>query len=243
MAITTCPKPPSPSSETRLSCRTVGATRCLRLAAPVGRIHVSNGTQLGCSTNSYPSTDTWRRRYTTLLLDYEPGLNTLIRPGYSRSYLYRRAATTAHDQKVSQLHFAIQYANRPHCGHTRFIHTGCSGIFLAGAGIISAVDEEECDDLWSRSTAGWGIPTGETTTRCVPPHLKYEVTLGVHGSKDNEHETLKSQIEELKTALEHAQMLRRRKIEYDLVAEKVNTLPNREELESWVGTFATLPLC
>jgi THO complex subunit Tho7-like protein len=52
--------------------------------------------------------------------------------------------------------------------------------------------------------------------------------------KDDEHETLISQIEELKTALEHAQMLRRRKIEYDLVAEKVNTLPSREELESYV---------
>lgn len=51
--------------------------------------------------------------------------------------------------------------------------------------------------------------------------------------KDNEHETLISQIEELKIALEHAQMLRRRKIEYDLVAEKVNTLPSREELESY----------
>lgn len=52
--------------------------------------------------------------------------------------------------------------------------------------------------------------------------------------EDNEHETLISQIEELKTALEHAQMLRRRKMEYDLVAEKVNTLPSREELESYV---------
>jgi len=51
---------------------------------------------------------------------------------------------------------------------------------------------------------------------------------------DNEHETLISQIEELKIALEHAQMLRRRKIEYDLVAEKVNTLPSREELESTI---------
>lgn len=48
---------------------------------------------------------------------------------------------------------------------------------------------------------------------------------------DDEHGTLRAQIEELKTALEHAQMLRRRKIEYDLVAEKVNTLPSREELE------------
>ena len=29
-------------------------------------------------------------------------------------------------------------------------------------------------------------------------------------------------------------MLRRRKMEYDLVAEKVNTLPSREELELYV---------
>ncbi|KAF4619737.1 hypothetical protein D9613_005159 [Agrocybe pediades] len=54
---------------------------------------------------------------------------------------------------------------------------------------------------------------------------------------DNEHEALKLQIEELKTALEHAQMLRRRKIEYDLVAEKVNALPTREELESSIRTL------
>ncbi|KJA29929.1 hypothetical protein HYPSUDRAFT_31969 [Hypholoma sublateritium FD-334 SS-4] len=54
---------------------------------------------------------------------------------------------------------------------------------------------------------------------------------------DEEHETLKSQIEELKVALEHAQMLRRRKIEYDAVAEKVNTLPSREELESTITSL------
>jgi THO complex subunit 7 len=48
---------------------------------------------------------------------------------------------------------------------------------------------------------------------------------------EDEHGTLRGQIEQLKTALEHAQLHRRRKIEYDLVAEKANTLPNREELE------------
>lgn len=48
---------------------------------------------------------------------------------------------------------------------------------------------------------------------------------------DDDHGTLRGQIEQLKTALEHAQLQRRRKIEYDLVAEKVNTLPSREELE------------
>ena len=52
---------------------------------------------------------------------------------------------------------------------------------------------------------------------------------------DNEHSALRAQIEELKVGLEHAQMSRKRKIEYDLVAEKVNTLPSREELESLVS--------
>ncbi|KIK67974.1 hypothetical protein GYMLUDRAFT_238151 [Collybiopsis luxurians FD-317 M1] len=48
---------------------------------------------------------------------------------------------------------------------------------------------------------------------------------------DLEHNTLRGQIEQLKTALEEAQLSRRRKMEYDAVAEKVNTLPSREELE------------
>ncbi|EEB92152.1 hypothetical protein MPER_09383 [Moniliophthora perniciosa FA553] len=48
---------------------------------------------------------------------------------------------------------------------------------------------------------------------------------------DDEHGTLRGQIEQLKTSLEHAQILRRRKIEYDVVTEKVNSLPSRDELE------------
>ncbi|KAH7931237.1 hypothetical protein BV22DRAFT_998673, partial [Leucogyrophana mollusca] len=48
---------------------------------------------------------------------------------------------------------------------------------------------------------------------------------------EEEHGSLRGQIEELKVALEHAHMERRRKMEYDLVAEKINTLPSREELE------------
>ncbi|KAE9410182.1 hypothetical protein BT96DRAFT_984485 [Gymnopus androsaceus JB14] len=48
---------------------------------------------------------------------------------------------------------------------------------------------------------------------------------------DLEHNTLRGQIEQLKTALDEAQVTRKRKIEYDLIAEKVNTLPSREELE------------
>ncbi|PBK72741.1 uncharacterized protein ARMOST_05146 [Armillaria ostoyae] len=51
---------------------------------------------------------------------------------------------------------------------------------------------------------------------------------------DDEHGKLRGQIEQLKTSLEHAQMLRRRKIEYDFVTEKINTLPSREELNQMI---------
>ncbi|PSR73437.1 hypothetical protein PHLCEN_2v10729 [Hermanssonia centrifuga] len=48
---------------------------------------------------------------------------------------------------------------------------------------------------------------------------------------ENEHILLRSQIDELKMSLEQAQVQRRRKMEYDLIAEKINALPSREELE------------
>lgn len=54
---------------------------------------------------------------------------------------------------------------------------------------------------------------------------------------ENEHTLLKEQIEGLKTSLEQAQLQRRRKIEYDIIAEKVNALPSREELEQCVPSI------
>lgn len=53
---------------------------------------------------------------------------------------------------------------------------------------------------------------------------------GPNGTED-ERGSLKGQIEQLKTFLEHAQVERKRKIEYDSFAEKINTLPCRAELE------------
>ncbi|KAJ7180265.1 Tho complex subunit 7-domain-containing protein [Mycena crocata] len=54
---------------------------------------------------------------------------------------------------------------------------------------------------------------------------------------NDEHGTLRGQIEQLKTGLEHEQMLRRRKMEYDFVAEKVNSLPSRDELEQTIKSL------
>ena len=48
---------------------------------------------------------------------------------------------------------------------------------------------------------------------------------------EDEREALKGQIEQLKTSLEDAQLSRRQMIEYDLIAEKINHLPSRDELQ------------
>ena len=48
---------------------------------------------------------------------------------------------------------------------------------------------------------------------------------------EDERESLKGQIDQLKTSLEDAQISRRQMIEYDLIAEKINQLPSRDELQ------------
>ncbi|EKM59481.1 uncharacterized protein PHACADRAFT_114297 [Phanerochaete carnosa HHB-10118-sp] len=48
---------------------------------------------------------------------------------------------------------------------------------------------------------------------------------------------LRDQLEELKQALEHAQVQRRRKMEYDVIAEKIHTIPSREELEQTINSL------
>ena len=51
---------------------------------------------------------------------------------------------------------------------------------------------------------------------------------------EDEREALKGHIEQLKTSLEDAQLSRRQMVEYDLIAEKINQLPSRDELQQQV---------
>ncbi|TBU46015.1 Tho complex subunit 7-domain-containing protein [Dichomitus squalens] len=53
----------------------------------------------------------------------------------------------------------------------------------------------------------------------------------------NEHSRLTGQIEVLKATLEQAQLERKQKIEYDVIAEKVNSLPSRDELEQSIQSL------
>ncbi|KAF8524602.1 hypothetical protein BU17DRAFT_84639 [Hysterangium stoloniferum] len=52
-----------------------------------------------------------------------------------------------------------------------------------------------------------------------------------------EHDVTRREIAKLKVTLEEEQMLRRRKIEYDQVAEKVNLLPTRAELQAGIDSI------
>jgi THO complex subunit 7 len=57
-------------------------------------------------------------------------------------------------------------------------------------------------------------------------------------STAHEYENLLGQISQLKTSLDHAQVDRRRKIEYDVLAEKINALPTRDELSLYAARLA-----
>lgn len=59
-------------------------------------------------------------------------------------------------------------------------------------------------------------------------------------STASEHTRLRDEIEHLKTALEDAQLQRKRKIEYDAIAEKINTLPSRDELQRYASALRPL---
>ncbi|KAI0082528.1 hypothetical protein K474DRAFT_1681400 [Panus rudis PR-1116 ss-1] len=52
-----------------------------------------------------------------------------------------------------------------------------------------------------------------------------------------EHGSLQEQIEDLKVALEQAQLERKRKMEYDIIAEKINNYPTRAELEQSIRSL------
>jgi THO complex subunit 7 len=51
----------------------------------------------------------------------------------------------------------------------------------------------------------------------------------------NEHDVLRQEISDLKLALEEEQLFRKRKIEYDVIAEKMNQLPTRAEFEESIN--------
>ncbi|KDR83879.1 hypothetical protein GALMADRAFT_133276 [Galerina marginata CBS 339.88] len=115
--------------------------------------------------------------------------------------------------------------------YTSLSHTPIVPV-LAGASSASSVDDAR--EAFLVELASFQLLMKKSVMICEAEARQVEEYHRERQRLDNEHETLKSQIEELKIALEHAQMLRRRKIEYDVVAERVNTLPSREELESTI---------
>jgi len=56
---------------------------------------------------------------------------------------------------------------------------------------------------------------------------------------ENKHDETRQEVANLKQGLEDAQIFRRRKIEYDVVAEKINTLPSRAELTESISSLET----
>lgn len=57
----------------------------------------------------------------------------------------------------------------------------------------------------------------------------------------NEHDSIRAEIEKLRMELLDAELQKERKKEYDVIAARVNTLPQRSELNAYVKVQIQFP--
>jgi len=84
---------------------------------------------------------------------------------------------------------------------------------------------------WSET--GVGVWEGERTNMYVWC-IAFLLTDGLTTPLVKEQEETRQEIESLRVTLDEEQRYRRQKIEYDAIAEKINTFSTRSELDAWV---------
>jgi len=108
---------------------------------------------------------------------------------------------------------------------------------ISGSSSNHGVMVEDAREAFLVEVASFQLSLKKSTMICQAEARQVEEYERERTRIEDDHGKLRGQIEQLKTALEHAQVIRRRKIEYDAVTEKVNTLPSREELEQSISSL------
>lgn len=101
----------------------------------------------------------------------------------------------------------------------------------------SSIGIEDARDAFLVELASFSLQLKKAVMVCEAEARQVEEYHRERQRIEDERVALRGQIEQLKTSLEHAQLERRRKIEYDLVAEKINTLPSRQELQRTIDSL------
>ncbi|KAL1939998.1 hypothetical protein VTO73DRAFT_9333 [Trametes versicolor] len=116
---------------------------------------------------------------------------------------------------------------------TRKFHTYASVAYppIVPPTTSNGTSVEDARDAFLLELASFQLSLKKSFMVCEAEARQVEEYQHERGRIANERSRLKDQIEEHKATLEQAQLERKQKIEYDVIAEKVNTLPNRAELE------------
>ncbi|TFL05946.1 Tho complex subunit 7-domain-containing protein [Pterulicium gracile] len=117
-----------------------------------------------------------------------------------------------------------------------YTYTSLAHISHANSDALASTEEdvqklEEAQEALLVELAQFRLILKKSATVCDAEARQVEEYKKEKQRIEDEHGTLRQQIEELKDALEQAQLVRKRKIEYDVIAERINALPDREELE------------
>ncbi|KAI5116348.1 hypothetical protein M0805_002253 [Coniferiporia weirii] len=137
------------------------------------------------------------------------------------------------DEEDALIYARITNDERPLRRLTKRFHTYASVAYppIVEPPPFTTSSVEEAREAFLIELSGFQLLLRKSRMVCDAERRQVDVYTKEKHRIANEHTVLKNEIEELKSTLEHAQVERRRKIEYDQVSEKINLIPSREELE------------
>ncbi|KAI0035673.1 Tho complex subunit 7-domain-containing protein, partial [Vararia minispora EC-137] len=108
-----------------------------------------------------------------------------------------------------------------------------SSSFLPSSSIVP-ISVDDARDAFLVELASFNLQLKKAAMVCEAETRQVEEYQRERQRIEEERVALRRHIEQLKTSLEDAQVERRQKIEYDVFAEKINSLPSRAELEATI---------
>ncbi|OCB86524.1 hypothetical protein A7U60_g6419 [Sanghuangporus baumii] len=137
------------------------------------------------------------------------------------------------DEEDTLIHARITNDERPLRRLARKFHTYSSVAYppIVGHSANVVTSLEEARESFLIELASFQLLLRKNRMVCDSERRQVRVYKQESQRIADERVALRNEIEELKLALERAQLERRRKIEYDQIAERINALPTREELD------------
>ncbi|KAL5531379.1 hypothetical protein ACEPAG_4256 [Sanghuangporus baumii] len=154
----------------------------------------------------------------------------------TRPQAYKESVNIPHlnpDEEDTLIHARITNDERPLRRLARKFHTYASVAYppIVGHPENAVTPLEEARESFLIELASFQLLLRKNRMVCDSERRQVRVYKQESQRIADERVALRNEIEELKLALEQAQLERRRKIEYDQIAERINALPTREELD------------